>query len=334
MEAKMLFGSYYFNIDASVEFKIGPITLTDDRNVIDMHFSDQKFVNLFGVAVLHNLINDSSFGFYITRSENYVHNATKSQEFKTRCAQGINIINNFFFFLWFIKDCSCQLTNLVANMQSIESIIIPSSRIYTLSTGACVPLTFSLEELKQTQAILEKNKEITTKDISRIRKQQNEIKLGFNAPDSSPNVYNEGSRIDRALMFLDNARSASFVPMKIAMYSSILECLFSTGDNAEIIHKISERCAFYLGGTKEEKIKNFHIVKKAYGVRSKLLHGDKIPVDKAKQESSDSTFNTQIEISIEIDKLTRKVLTKVILEDSNKFLQNDMNKFYEELVFS
>lgn len=334
VKARMLFGFYCFNLNKeSSEFKIGPITLSNDEQIITDSFSDENFINLFGKAVLHNVLNNASFGFYLTSVTNYEHDSFKSQEFKTKCAQGINIVNNFLFYLWFIKDCSCQLISLFANIESIESVIIPSSRFYTLSDGTCLPETFSLEELKFAQSIIEKNKEITTKDISKIKKQQSEIKLGFNAPDSSPNSYNEGTRIDRALMFLDNARSTSFIPMKIAMYSSILECLFSTGDTGEINHKISERCAFYLGGSQQEKIKNFNIVKKAYSIRSKLLHGDKIPVDKAKNESTNNILNTQIEISAEIDKLTRKVLTKVILEDSDKFLQKDMSKFYEELLF-
>jgi len=119
--------------------------------------------------------------------------------------------------------------------------------------------------------------------------------------------------------------------MKIAMYIPIFESLFSS-ENTEISHKVAERCSYYLGGSREDKIKNYDTVKKAYDIRSKLLHGDKL-TEHNKPERNHNRFETQIEISIEIDNLTRILLTKVIMEDSEKFLAKDMSAFYKELLF-
>jgi hypothetical protein len=81
------------------------------------------------------------------------------------------------------------------------------------------------------------------------------------------------SRSGRAMRFVAAARRSLDLAFKIANYCSALETLFTT-DSAELAHKLSERVAFFLGERGYSRRVVFTIVKDAYGVRSKLVHGD------------------------------------------------------------
>lgn len=80
-------------------------------------------------------------------------------------------------------------------------------------------------------------------------------------------------RSGRALQFLDSARTAPNLAMRIAHLCSAFETLFST-DASELSHKLAERLAFFLGEFGQSKIDVFKTMKSAYAVRSKLTHGD------------------------------------------------------------
>jgi len=55
-------------------------------------------------------------------------------------------------------------------------------------------------------------------------------------------------------------------------YVVALEALY-TGDIQELAYKLALRAAFFLGKTKEDRNNIFHILKKAYAVRSQIVHG-------------------------------------------------------------
>lgn len=122
------------------------------------------------------------------------------------------------------------------------------------------------------------------------------------SPFSGPLVTSQAAvpRLKRAFYFLDSARSNRDLGMKIAMYCSLFETLFST-DATEITHKIAHRMAIFLESDTEKRRDLYTRVKKAYGIRSKVVHGDELgkDVQKAKQ------------ISIDADHITRRVLDKI-----------------------
>jgi len=82
-------------------------------------------------------------------------------------------------------------------------------------------------------------------------------------------------RIERAMYFLNKARDASALPIKVIDYCTILECLF-TNDSHEVTHKVSERFSFFLGKNSEERKELFKTVKKLYKIRSKAVHGQAV----------------------------------------------------------
>lgn len=81
------------------------------------------------------------------------------------------------------------------------------------------------------------------------------------------------NRLDRAMRFLTQARSSDDIGQKIANYCSFFESLLSTS-SAELSHQLSERTAFFLADSPSERLRIFRDVKKAYGIRSKIVHGD------------------------------------------------------------
>ena len=91
--------------------------------------------------------------------------------------------------------------------------------------------------------------------------------------ESSPNkIEQRGHRLERSLLFLQAARAAARLSMKIAHYCTSFECLVST-DSTELSHKVAERLAILLRGTfPSDEV--FATAKKAYSVRSKVVHGD------------------------------------------------------------
>jgi hypothetical protein len=81
------------------------------------------------------------------------------------------------------------------------------------------------------------------------------------------------ARSGRAMQFVNTARRTPDLAFKIANYCSALETLFTT-ESTELAHKLSERVAFFLGQRGYNRRTVFSAVKGAYGVRSKLVHGD------------------------------------------------------------
>ena len=81
------------------------------------------------------------------------------------------------------------------------------------------------------------------------------------------------TRSGRAMRFVAAARRTQDIAFKIANYCSALETLFTT-ESTELAHKLAERVAFFLGERRHVRRKIFATIKSAYGVRSKLVHGD------------------------------------------------------------
>lgn len=135
------------------------------------------------------------------------------------------------------------------------------------------------------------------------------------------------SRINRALHFVKQAREARNLAYKISNFCSAFEALFST-DNMELSHKLSERIAFFM---KEDliKVETFKTMKKAYGIRSKLTHGDTL----------DNKHLDQLpEISTQLDRILRLSINKII-ENPDLFeifesSKNSIDAHFEGLIFS
>jgi hypothetical protein len=80
------------------------------------------------------------------------------------------------------------------------------------------------------------------------------------------------SRLSRALYFIQAAREAPALSLKIAMYCSAFEALLST-EASELAHKLAERISWLTAASPEKRLNVFKRVKAAYAIRSKTVHG-------------------------------------------------------------
>jgi hypothetical protein len=107
-------------------------------------------------------------------------------------------------------------------------------------------------------------------------------------------------RLRRALYFLESARSFRDMGLKIAMFCSLFETLFST-DASEITHKIAHRIAIFLEQEPEKRCELYTRIKKAYGIRSKVVHGDEIKTESKEIQA----------ISVDVDGIARRIFHKI-----------------------
>jgi hypothetical protein len=92
------------------------------------------------------------------------------------------------------------------------------------------------------------------------------------APKASSGTSHEHPRLVRCLYFVQMARTQGDLALKIAIYCSALEALLLTS-SGELSHQLAERAAILVQGDKMDRVDIFETVKRAYGVRSKILHG-------------------------------------------------------------
>ncbi len=140
-------------------------------------------------------------------------------------------------------------------------------------------------------------------------------------------IFDMKKGLRRALYHLSGALHLWFWDARFAMFTVVLESLFTT-DAQEITHKISERIAFFLKDTPAERRCVFDDVKEIYRTRSRIVHGLDL---KATEEQT-------VSLLAELEALVHHVL-KRILKDSKlveEFSGNAKRReqFLTDLVFS
>jgi hypothetical protein len=128
------------------------------------------------------------------------------------------------------------------------------------------------------------------------------------------------SRSGRALRFVAAARQALDLAFKIANYCSALETLFTT-ESTELAHKLSERVAFFLGERGHNRRAVFTTVKGAYGIRSKLVHGDTL---KPSQIEGLPVLSSQCDVYL------REILLEIFNSEILKSIFDSHNEAIEE----
>ena len=93
----------------------------------------------------------------------------------------------------------------------------------------------------------------------------------------------ETGRAGRSIYFLQGARQAAALSVKVANYCTSFEALLST-DTTELSHRLSERLAWLLANSASERLSIFRTVKGAYGIRSRAVHGAHLSKQKIRDE--------------------------------------------------
>ena len=122
------------------------------------------------------------------------------------------------------------------------------------------------------------------------------------------------------------ARGTADLAIKIANYCTALESVFTT-DSSELVHKIAERVACFLGATFDDRKRIFHDIKEAYSVRSAVVHGNVISAAKLKNIK---------EVTTKMDEYIRLITNRWINEQDvleTMALGNEaLAEYFERLV--
>lgn len=326
MKITALCSTKFFKIDQSViNFTFNHCVLSEDLELLNNIINNEKFVFTFGLISYRELTSNPYFTT-VYQIDNEPLDYRKQVEMNTSEAISSSL-QMLIFCLWFVRDNSANVSNVYTYVpEMFEGHVRSRETIFSTAKGEYISLIFNTQEIETAVMICNKITELQAVKQSEDEtiEEPNSVRLG----GYESILYNSLSRIDRAYLFLMLARSKSYLPLKISFYVAILECLFTT-DNNEVSHKVTERTTLYLGGDEQSRLENFKLIKTAYGIRSKFVHGQQL-------EKKFKTKSDLVDISVQIDSLLRELLTKIIIKDSDLFLQSDdkLNDWFTKLILS
>lgn len=220
--------------------------------------------------------------------------------------------------LWMIKDNNVYIRDgfLIVYEDDLEqgfTYKAALTTIYSASSGSELESSFSKEE------VIDAISYFTPFTLEEMETEN------FGGKYLTNNHFYKSSkqnRINRAWYFVVAARAAGAPPMKIVSYCTALECLFTT-DKSEVVHKIAERTAALLGTSGENKREIFNFVKKAYGLRSTVIHGALI-------KGNDHDL---ISVTTGLDDILRRIIK---LEDHEVFLieEKELDNYFLNMLFN
>lgn len=247
----------------------------------------------------------------ITSHDEMDHKGTMSTFYFLREAQGL--VSD----LWGVKDNGIYVRDgfLIAYQNQIEdgrTFKASLTETFKASSGEFRKFEFTRKEVETAL------KTFTPLDIENI----SEDDMGMKYPDFYHFYKSNGTeRMHKAYYFTLSARNSSATPMKVVMYCTALECLFSTA-KTEINHRIAERVAVMLGTSSEEKKDIFKFIKKAYDFRSTIIHGSNL---KGNEE-------TIAGVSVRLDEVLRQLLSgnHEVFEKTDE----EIDSFFVDLLFN
>lgn len=323
---------------------INDITITNDKEFRKKYFLNEVGVRHIGLALLSATnSNDYAYAtkaFDITNIDDNTPIETIHIENGTLSNIISGFIENFLYYLWFAKDNCVHYDYLYGYAESAKhktlATVNYNHSIITNHKGEIADTSFSKDEILHVFKIWENAESLLSQRQSPQEINADNVRKGnfFSTPKLD---YIDYPRIQRALHFLITARRSQFLLPKISTYIRVLECLFST-EKSDIVYKISQRIAMYVGNDYEERIWIKNFMRDAYNIRSTYIHASKISSkDKKGNKNKPALFSEEnIKYTSEqLDNLLRIILTKVILyhheifEDDNK-----LNEFFNELIFA
>jgi len=227
-------------------------------------------------------------------------------------------------YLWTVKDNNIYVRDgfLIVYENNFRDVGTYKASVSEINSTADnlrdVISTFSDEELDRAVSTMEEN----LFDLDSEENNDNKREL-IESKYPTPEVFyeSEGSnRYIRAFFFTIAARSQAILSLKIVSYINALECLFSTSRN-KISHNVAERAASLVKNTVIERDELYKKIKKAYNVRSRIVHGD--PLN-----------NNEDELA-EMSKVLDNLLRNILLEHKNFFKEDTEKKLadkFEQLV--
>lgn len=214
--------------------------------------------------------------------------------------------------VWFLRDNSANCD--LAFAFCLDSDYVHSNSLalhYTTSHGGKCHTSLSSEELNFVCS--------THRDFLAGGREQEKTR--------ATSFYSGSRRVNRAGLFLQQARSSDDLGQKIANYCSYFESLLGTS-SSELSHQLSERCAFFVEESADSRIACFRGIKRAYGIRSKIVHGDIL---------KQSVVDRLGEVSFFCDDVARRLFNKIVrTPELDKLFDGpseDLDEFVLKLIF-
>jgi hypothetical protein len=329
MEFKIIFSIRHFLLQ-DLDYIETPLFTIHSHVSVREKFIDDLFKSKLGIKALQSFENNL-FAFKIVTVEPEVDEKSEAvMKLNVETYSKAEAIKTFLFFLWFVKDNSISVDETYGyETMTHQFACFPNHTISSNASGLFENVAFSNEEIDRATNIMFKYIEVCPGETIDAASEEffSDSSIGERKDvlKNAVNSNNELNNLQRAITFLSTARSTPHLPYKIALYMPILESLFSDIPD-EVTQKVSERVAFYVGKDKAERIEIFKTVKSAYDVRSRFLHGQKLSSNKSKPDYLKP-------LSVRVDEIIRTVLTKIVMEDSDKFLQKDTKDFLSQIIF-
>ncbi|WP_028788040.1 HEPN domain-containing protein [Terrimonas ferruginea] len=317
MQAITVISLKAFNIsDSSANLSLGELVLIPPFDKLD-----GEYFNSY-VAAMGGQIGMSAFvDKWFIGNRSYINDR---QEVEILHLKAKHIASQFLNCLWYVADNACSVIEIYTYVIDGEEYVLRSSFGLgsTTADGEVPTVDFSLSDINTAASIYEKMIEINDSESRQLT-----IELNSFQPQALHSPYHfadqaKTNRLERALSILTMARTNSFIPLKISLYMSVLECLFTTDSN-ETVHKVSERAAFYIGTNGQDRLMIYSLIKQAYSIRSKFFHGQALSKKNADHLSLKTT-------STKVDQLLRVILTKALIIDAD-FFSKKPDKFDEAL---
>lgn len=230
--------------------------------------------------------------------------------------------------LWAVKDHNVYVRDgfLVVNSSKSSGIGTYKAALTAINSKANYTKEdfsmFTDDELDQAQKYLNEDLLVPSEDDHDTEIHESRKELMYKYPSQYIFHKTEGStRFSRAVSFVILARSSSVLPLKIVSYVNAIECLLTTS-KAELSYRLSQRVAFLLESTLEERMKLSKTMRNAYNLRSTIVHGEHIK----------SSLEEMLRISDELDRVIRLLIVDhgILFKEST---DNQIDEEFEKLIF-
>ena len=157
--------------------------------------------------------------------------------------------------------------------------------------------------------------ELTDKDVENLKEFWNKFK--------SLNTQRLSS-LDVAIRRFNFSYERRLPEDKLIDYITAFEALYLKGAREELGYRLALRCAYFLGKDEEERKRIFEILKGAYDVRSKIVHGRQIQSKSLNKIINKLNLKSLAELSMKVEEYLR--------ESIKMFLDYLQSKSHEEII--
>lgn len=265
--------------------------LTNDREFIKGLLLT-TYKNKIGAIEFDTLCSANFLAYSTTAAENIHDNTSAASYLFVQLAK----LHEFLTILWMVKDNACSVENGFVFWGEHRATTRYYGTILTFADGRARAECFDREELRVARTL--------------FRKRYGSIEFNPDqlAPESKEVTSPTHSPLARAFFFIRAGRASVHQSVKIANYCSALEALMLGSGSSELTFRLSQRVAWLLGESVEERLKLFDQMKTAYDIRSKAVHGSTLSQQKVETNLSDTVVQT--------DEILRRVLFRMIPDDA------------------